>query len=60
MHSTDEIRVRANFKDIRSLVVEENLILYAHYSPENKQIKLSTSTTEPKVISVINTFFMRF
>ncbi|KAK9732382.1 Alpha-2-macroglobulin family [Popillia japonica] len=49
LSDVDQIRVKASFRDVKGEVIEQNLLMLAHYSPENKQIKVSTSTDEPKV-----------
>ncbi|KAI4466576.1 macroglobulin / complement [Holotrichia oblita] len=49
LSDVDQIRVKATFRDVRGEMIEQNLLMLAHYSPENKQIKVSTSTEEPKV-----------
>lgn len=44
--------MKASFRDVKGEVIEQNLLMLAHYSPENKQIKVSTSTDEPKVSQI--------
>ncbi|XP_022908255.2 CD109 antigen [Onthophagus taurus] len=49
LSSVEKIRVRAVFQDIQGGRIEQNLLMLAHYSPQNKHLKVMTSTVEPKV-----------
>lgn len=49
LNDVSELRIMAYFKDSLGGRAETDLLLYSHYSPENKHLKVYTSTMTPKV-----------
>lgn len=45
-----QLRISAYFKDVYGERASAELLMLGHFSPENKQLKVSTSTSDPKVI----------
>lgn len=46
---TGVIVIQARFSDTQGQHVETKLLMHSHYSPNNKHIKVFTSTNNPRV-----------
>uniref|UniRef100_A0A336LJG8 TEP1-F n=1 Tax=Culicoides sonorensis TaxID=179676 RepID=A0A336LJG8_CULSO len=49
LNDVTDVKLKANFIDVYGERISADLLLLSHYSPQNQQIKITTSTQAPKV-----------